>query len=293
MTKVVQRIFEEVANVAPHISEGMLNRREYMEQETNPSDEEQLEADVWANQMLKEKITEIPGVGMFASEEEEEVTECGSGVSVTVDPLDGSSNIPSNNLVGIIIGIYDDWIPCKGKKLIASFYVTFGPLTTMVKAENGQVNEYVIEKKKQDQVEIHKTQEDLELPDTGKLYGFGGMESEWTEKFQDYAKEVRQNYKLRYGGALVGDINQIVHYGGVFAYPSLQNKPSGKLRLMFEANPMAYIIESMGGRSSNGMKTILHVEPEELHQRTPVHLGNHHLIKKLEETYTEHDGKRR
>jgi fructose-1,6-bisphosphatase I len=277
---VVQEIFEEIADVAPHISSGMLHRREYLD-EDNPSNEQQLEADVWANEFVKEQLTEIQGVGQFASEEEHEVTDCGTGVSVTVDPLDGSSNIPSNNLVGLIVGIYDDWLPCKGEKMVASFYVLFGPLTTIIKAEDGQVDEYVIEPKDDDSVEIHSTSKDMSLPDP-TVYGFGGGDDSWTSNFKNFADDIRQELKLRYGGALTGDVNQVIHHGGMFAYPELKERPEGKLRLMFEANPMAYIFKHLGGDSSNGRKTILQVEPDSLHDRTPVYLGNRQLIDRLE-----------
>lgn len=277
---VVDTIFKEIVDLAPHISSGMLHRREYLN-ETNPSNEEQLEADVWANEFIKETVTEIEGVGEFASEEEDQVTDCGTGVSVTVDPLDGSSNIPANNLVGVIVGIYDDWLPCKGEKLVASFYIVFGPLTTVIKAQDGEVNEYVIEPKADDSVEIHKTTEDMSLPEP-TVYGFGGGDDRWTSNFKNFADNIRKDLKLRYGGALVGDVNQVIHYGGMFAYPELKEKPEGKLRLIFEANPIAYIFKCLGGDSSDGKKSILRVEPERLHQRTPVYVGNSKLIDRLE-----------
>ncbi|MFB6116714.1 MAG: class 1 fructose-bisphosphatase [Candidatus Nanosalina sp.] len=277
---VVDEIFHEVVEAVPHISSGIIHRREYLDEE-NPSNEEQLEADVWAHEFIKEKVTEKDEVGEFASEEEEHVTDCGQGVSVTVDPLDGSSNIPSNNLVGIIVGIYDDWLPCKGDKMIASFYIVFGPLMTAVKAERGDVSEYVIEPQDDDTVELHRTQENMVLPDP-QVYGFGGGYQNWTPNFRDFHEDVREDLKLRYGGAMVGDVNQVVHYGGMFAYPELQDRPEGKLRLMFEANPMAYIFKCLGGASTTGEKSILDKEPQKLHQRTPVYIGNKKLINKLE-----------
>lgn len=278
--EVVDKIFHAVAETAPHISSGMLHRREYVG-EDNPSNEEQLEADVWANELLKEKITSIDGVGQFASEEEHEITDGGEGLAVTVDPLDGSSNIPTNNLVGTIVGVYDGQLPCKGEKLVASFYIVFGPLTTAVKADSS-VSEYVIEEVSGDKVKIHEVGKDLKIQGP-RIYGFGGGDPDWTEGFKEFADEIRQELKLRYGGALVGDVNQIVHYGGIFAYPGLRNRPEGKLRLVFEGCPMAYILESMDGASSNGEKSILEVEPEGLHQRTPLYLGNSELIERLED----------
>lgn len=276
--EVVDEVFETVCDAAPHISSGMLHRREYVGEE-NPSDEEQMEADVWANELLKELITNIQGVGEYASEEEEEITDCGEGVSVAVDPLDGSSNIPTNNLVGTIVGIYDEELPCKGENLIAAFYVVYGPLTTVMKAEDGEVNEYVIEENSDDEVKVHEASSDFEIPEP-RIYGFGGNKN-WTEDFRELESEFSKEYKLRYGGSLVGDFNQMMHHGGIFAYPHRTDAPKGKLRLLFECNPMAFIAETAGGSSSNSEKSVLDVEVDELHQRAPFFAGHKRVIEKL------------
>ena len=279
MSDTVQKVFETVAELTPHISSGLTHRREYVGEE-NPSDEEQLEADVWANEFFKEEITSIEGVGQFASEEEQKFIDCGEGLSVAIDPLDGSSNIPTNNLVGTIVGIYDEELPCKGKNLVAAFYVVYGPLTSIMKAENGKVNEYVVEEKSGDKVDIVLASEDIEIPEAS-VYGFGGNKH-WTEEFREFENEISQDYKLRYGGAFVGDINQTIHHGGLFAYPYRTDAPEGKLRLLFEANPVAYIIENAGGASTDTEKSILDVEASELHQRVPFFAGDSKLVDKVE-----------
>jgi fructose-1,6-bisphosphatase I len=128
---------------------------------------------------------------------------------------------------------------------------------------------------------IHEVGTDLELPEA-TVFGFGGGEPDWTQSFQKYVDEIRDELKLRYGGALVGDVNQVVHYGGIFGYPGLQDRSEGKLRLVYEGIPMANIIESMGGLSSDGNQSLLQRQPENLHERTPLFLGNKDLIKRLE-----------
>lgn len=278
--ETIDEIFHAVAEVAPHISSGLLHRREYVGEE-NPSDEKQLEADIWANEFLKEKITGIEGVGEFASEEEHELIQCGEGLSVTVDPLDGSSNIPTNNIVGTIVGIYDEKLPCSGKNLVSAFYVVYGPLTSFTVARNGQVNEYVLEESSGDEVELHKSAEDITIPEP-HVYGFGGNKN-WNEKFGNVEEFFSQELKLRYGGAMVGDVNQVLHQGGVFGYPRREDAENGKLRLLFEANPMAFIFENAGGKSSNGENSILEIEPENIHQKTPVFLGSTDSIQKIED----------
>ncbi len=274
--KVVDEVFHSVAEVAPHIRSGMLHRREYLGEE-NPSNEKQMEADIWASEFLKEELTSIEGVGEFASEEEEEIIKCGEGLSVAVDPLDGSSNIPTNNLVGTIVGIYDKELPCKGKNLVSAFYVIFGPLITVMRAEGDQVNEYIVEETAGDSVEVHLASEDLELSEA-QVYGFGGNKK-WTEEFKEFENEISEDLKLRYGGAFVGDINQTIHYGGIFGYPHRTDAPEGKYRLIFECNPIAYIVEKAGGASTNLKKSVLEVEAETLHQREPFFAGNNKLVK--------------
>ena len=279
--EVIDAVVQEVAEAAPHISSGLKRRREYVGEE-NPSGERQMEADVWANELLQELITSVDGVGEFASEENDTIIDCGEGLSVTIDPLDGSSNIPTNNLVGTIVGIYDGELPCRGKNLVSAFYVVYGPLTTMMLAKDGEVNEYIVEEKSGDRVELHLASEDIELP-KAKVYGFGGNKN-WTEDFREFEAELSRELKLRYGGAFVGDINQTIHHGGVFAYPHRTDAPNGKYRLMFECNPVAYIIEAAGGRSTNLERSILEVDAEEIHQREPFIAGTTELVERAEET---------
>lgn len=275
-----EKIFQAVAETAPHISSGMLHRREHAGEE-NPSDEKVREADVWANELLKEKITSIEGVGEFASEEEKHVTDCGKGISVAIDPLDGSSNIPTNNIVGTIVGIYDKQLPASGEHLIEAFYMVYGPITSVVRADEEKVDEYVIESSK-DEVEVVKVGEDLDLPEPN-VYGFGGNKG-WFEEFEKFEEDLSDDLKLRYGGALVGDVNQIIHHGGAFGYPAKESAPEGKLRLQFEAAPIGFIFETLEkGGSSNGERSLTSIRPKELHQRVPVFVGNAGLIDRLED----------
>lgn len=277
--KVVDEVLQTVADVAPHMSSGLLKRREYLGEE-NPSDERQLEADVWANEFLKEEITSIEGVGEFASEEEKRITQCGEGLSVAIDPLDGSSNIPTNNLVGTIVSIYNENLPCKGENLIAAFYVLYGPLTSFTVARNGQVDEYVLEEEGADEVNLYKASEDITISET-KTYGFGGNKN-WTDDFREFEANISKELKLRYGGSLVGDFNQMLHHGGVFGYPKRTDAENGKYRILFEGNPMAFIAETAGGSSTNGEISILEVNVQEVHQGVPFFAGHPDLVSKIQ-----------
>ncbi len=283
MNSVIDKLINRVAEIAFEVSSGLRSRREYIQQE-NPSQEKQLQADVWANRLFREAITSIEGIGEFASEEEQDVISCGSGLSVTIDPLDGSSNIPTNNIVGTIVGVYSESLPCRGKHLEAGFYVVYGPISTLTIARNGTVNEYAREEDNNEQgVCYYQTREDHQLPEA-TIYGFGGREEAYSDAFKTVLKKFRKMLKLRYGGALVGDANQVLHNGGIFGYPGTENQPEGKLRLLYEANPVSYIFEQAGGASSDGDQSVREIEPDTLHQRTPLFIGNKKLIHRLEQT---------
>ncbi|WP_115863692.1 class 1 fructose-bisphosphatase [Halorussus litoreus] len=271
-----------VARSAPEIRGGLAGRRRKTDAE-NASGEVQMAADVWADELLESRLTAIDGVGQFASEEREDVVDAGEGeYAVTVDPLDGSSNLKSNNSMGTVLGVYDADLPARGRDLVAAAYVLFGPITTMVVARDGEVTEYVVESKNGEFAERRAVREDVTLPDDPVVYGFGGRVPDWTDRFADYAREIEDELKLRYGGAMIGDVNQVLTYGGVFAYPELDSRPEGKLRLQFEANPIAFVVEAAGGASSNGTESLLAAEPEGVHQRTPMYVGNEELIERLE-----------
>ncbi|MFP4174870.1 MAG: class 1 fructose-bisphosphatase [Halobacteriales archaeon] len=278
-SKAFENVVDEVIAAAPRVADGFADGRAYDGVE-NPSGQEVLAADIRANRLLKERITSLDGVGEFVSEEEEGVIDCGSGVGVAVDPLDGSSNLVTNNIVGIIVGVYDASLPCAGTELVGAAYVVFGPLTTCVVADGETVVEYVVEEKdgRGERVDARE----LSLPEP-TVYGLGGGRENWTDGFASFADEVERELKLRYGGSMVGDVNQVLHKGGVFAYPALRDRPEGKLRTVFEGAPMAYIVEAAGGASSDGERSLLEREPDGVHDRTPVYLGNASLIEQLEE----------
>ncbi|PSQ21235.1 fructose-bisphosphatase class I [Halobacteriales archaeon QS_9_67_17] len=269
-------VLETVAATAPDIRDGLPERRTYAD-EQNPSGDRQLAADEYADELLCERLLALDTVGSYASEEREAVVEDDGPYHVACDPLDGSSNLKSNNAMGTIVGVYDEPLPAPGTSLVTSAYVLFGPITTMVAAHEETVTEYLV----QDGDRTVLT-EDLTLPDDPTVYGFGGRVPDWPDDFAGYAETIEQELKLRYGGAMIGDVNQVLTYGGVFAYPGLESAPDGKLRLQFEGNPVAHIVETAGGASSDGTRSLLEVEPTELHQRVPVHVGNASLIDRLE-----------
>ncbi|KTG07501.1 class 1 fructose-bisphosphatase [Haloferax profundi] len=279
-TKTIDRVVDVIATTAPEIRTGLPGRRVKSEAQ-NPSGETQMAADVFADDLLCERIGALEGVGEYGSEERPETIDVGNGpLSVALDPLDGSSNLKPNNTMGTIFAVYDGPLPAHGRDIVAAGYVLYGPVMTMIVARDGVVDEYVI----YDDATYELVREDISLPENGSVYGFGGRVPDWTEDFEAFARDVEQDdsRKLRYGGSMIGDVNQILTYGGIFSYPALQSAPEGKLRVQFEGYPIGYVLETAGGASSDGTKSLLDVDKPDLHARTPLHIGNADLVEKLE-----------
>jgi fructose-1,6-bisphosphatase I len=275
-----ERIFETVATVGSDIQSALGERRSY-EEGHNPSGERQLAADVYADDLLGERLLALDSVAAYASEEQENVIESDDGGTyhVACDPLDGSSNLTSNNAMGTIVGVYDQPLPAPGDALVAAGYVLYGPITTMVTASEGEVTESLIEDGSRTVLS-----EDLTISEDPVTYGFGGRIPDWPPAFADYVADIEDDrLKLRYAGAMVADVNQVLTYGGIFGYPMVEDRPEGKLRLQFEGLPMAYIVETAGGASTDGSHSLLETTPARLHERSPVFLGNGSLVTRLED----------
>jgi len=278
MTGVVERVFETVAATAADVRDALAERRSDTEG-ANPTGDEQLAADVHADELLEERLLAIDGVAGYASEEREGVLgDGGDGHYVACDPLDGSSNLKSNNGMGTIVGVYDEPLPAGGDALVSAGYVLYGPITTMVTAVDETVTEYLLTAGGRSVLNA-----DVSLPDDPTVYGFGGRIPDWTDDFREYVDRVEADrLKLRYGGAMVADVNQVLTYGGVFGYPMLEDAPQGKLRLQFEGHPIGHVIATAGGATSDGERSLLETTPETLHERSPVFVGNADLIEQLE-----------
>jgi fructose-1,6-bisphosphatase I len=242
--------------------------------------EQQLELDVWMNDLFVESLRKSKLVGQVASEEMREVKDLGRGrFSVVLDPLDGSSNVKSNNIFGTIFGIFDGRrLPARGSDLFAAGYLIYGPATTFVYATRAGVHEFV-QRSAARSDEFWLIEEGIRLPSKGKLYGVGGHRDRWIPEVKAFIGDLeRELMNLRYGGSFVGDFNQILHYGGFFAYPAQVDKPAGKYRLHFESNPIAFIAEAAGGAGTTGRERILDVAPTGIDQTVPTYVGNQDLV---------------
>jgi fructose-1,6-bisphosphatase I len=201
---------------------------------------------------------------------------------VTADPLDGSSLVDTNLAIGTIIGIHKTSIFSRGKdSMVAALYITYGPLITMVYSAGKGSHEFVLNR----EGEYVLSQEHIMLDERGSIYSPGGLRKDCTDSHLKYLEYLESaGYKLRYSGGFVPDINQVlIKRGGIFTYPALKMSPRGKLRLLFELQPMAFIIEQAGGIATDGEDEILSLQVEDLEQRAPIYIGSRFEVEKAME----------
>jgi len=255
---------------------------------TNPYGEKQLQIDVWSNDLFTKKLLKSGLVKRLASEEMEEVAEAKSGeFSIVLDPLDGSSNLKSNNLLGTIVGVYREKpLPARGRDLQAAMYFLYGPYHQLVLALHDGVRSFVALGKGSQGTRFVSDGLFRQLPKPPTVYGIGGLREKWTPKILQFVESLeKRKLSLRYGGSFVGDYNQVLTKGGFFAYPELTDAPQGKYRLQFESNPVGFITEKARGRASTGTGNILDVEPISITQRVPTYLGDQDLVREFEAIY--------
>ncbi len=275
----------------------------------NVQGEAQKKLDVFANEMF---ITALKGGGeccAIASEENEKVisfsnefSELGKYV-VAMDPLDGSSNIESNVSIGTIFSIYrrvtevgggtsKDLLQ-PGINLVAAGYVIYGSSTMLVYTTGKGVNGFTLDPS----VGIFcLSHPDMRFPEKSKIYSINeGNYIYFPQGVKKYIKYCQEDdaptdrpYTSRYIGSLVADFHRNLIKGGIFMYPGTTKMPDGKLRLLYECNPIAFLAEQAGGKASNGFKRIMEIEPETLHQRAPFFVGPREMVEKVE-TYMKED----
>lgn len=269
---------------------------------TNIQGEHQQKLDVFADDIIFRICDHTGRLCAMASEERDdfmtipEQYKKGSYVLV-YDPLDGSSNIDVNVSIGTIFGIYRclDWdlrgrredVLQPGRKLVAAGYVLYGSSTMLVYTTGQGVNGFTLDPELGEFLLSH---ENMRLPDPPAFYSVNHAYFErWSPGVKRYLRwlqggEGRTEKPLssRYIGSLVADFHRNLLRGGIFCYPAENNKPEGKIRLLYEAGPLAFLAEQAGGYASNGYESILDIEPIDLHQRTPLFVGNRSLVYQVE-----------
>lgn len=270
-----------ISEQAKKIKSAFIGKQSYADSK-NIYGEQQVALDKWADELL---ISELKSSGLvlaIASEEQPEVVQVPEGTgkySITLDPLDGSSLIGVNLAVGTIIGIFQGDTPLhKGAEMVAAMYVLYGPLTTLTYTVRNGVHEFVLT----DTGEFVLQQENVRIPD-GKIYAPGALRKDYLPAHKQFIEKLEADgYKLRYSGSFVADVHQILHKGGVFTYPGFLGREQGKLRLLFECNPMGFIVTEAGGAVSTGQENILDVQPTAVDNRIPIYVGGKNEIQLIE-----------
>ncbi len=275
----LDEIVRTVAETANYIDENLASHAG-MDGGTNPTGDEQIQADVWADELFFDELSVLDSVGGYASEERESVVDTGEGYSISIDPLDGSSNLRANNPVGTIIGIYDAELPAPGHEQVGAIMVLYGPYTTMTVAREDRdaVQKFLLQDGYRERLGP------VEHPTDETVIGLAGKRGERIHGLGELAAALEAELKPRYGGATIADLSQVLEYGGLFGYPATEKYPGGKLRVHFESAPLAYLVEAAGGASTDGEQSLLDVDPDGLHATTPTYLGNESLIERVEST---------
>lgn len=271
---------------------------------TNIQDEEQQKLDVFANTTIVYKMDHTGFLCGMASEEIEEIIEIpdkhpqGGKYVLVFDPLDGSSNIDANVSIGTIFGIYKKVSDCKkcstedflqpGSKLLAAGYTIYGSSTMFVYSTGYGVHGFTLDPIVGEFILSHPN---IKTPAKGMIYSVNeGNYHYWDDKtkemvnwFKAQDKATGRPYTSRYIGSLVADFHRNLLYGGIFMYPldyKDPKNPHGKLRLLYEAAPLAFIAEHAGGAATDGKRNIIDIVPEELHQRVPLIIGSREDVEK-------------
>ena len=276
----LRRIIYHLAGSAKYIANMMSESNRKLAGTTNPTGDQQLELDVLANQILIERLRRDTsfGINEFASEELNRILrlDTNSGnYSIAADPLDGSSLVEVNLSIGTIVAIYQGPILDKKsgrQKLLAALAILYGPLTTLIYAAGKGTHEFVLNPTG----DYVLAASNIRMNNQGALYSPGGLKKDWLPEHAKYITALEESgHKLRYSGAFVADVNQILlKRGGLFTYPALKESPNGKLRLLFELQPMAYLIEQAGGKATDGKQDILDLVANNIDQRSPIYLGS-------------------
>jgi len=243
--------------------------------------EDQKPLDKYADEVFINALIGSRLVRYIATEEQDNIIEVSNPKNqfgVVIDPLDGSSLIDVNLCVGSIIGIYPGEVLEKGSKMIAAMYMLYGPLTILTLTTRHGVHEFV----QQEDGEFILRHSNLKIPD-GKIHSPGALRRDYLAAHAQWISHLEtEGYKLRFSGCFVADVHQILHKGGVFTYPGYKGKETGKLRLLYEANPMGLIICEAGGAVSNGHGDYREIKPSSIDQVTPIYIGGRKEIAKIE-----------
>lgn len=277
----MQEIIEAIKRSAIRIKEAIEFDDTGYSENTNSTGDTQLKLDIKSDLIIEEEFSKLPCIKEIVSEEKEDKTPLHvNGIyGIGYDPLDGSSLIDVNLSVGSIFGIYEGGY--SGAHLKAAVYVVYGPRVELVIAMD-DVKLYRLNKKGE-----FVFIKDIVLKEKGKLNAPGATQMGWEPRHKAMIDAIfMDGYRLRYSGGMVPDLHQILlKGGGLFSYPSTSDVPNGKLRMIFEVFPFAFVYEKAGGSAIDGKRRILDLSPSHPHDTTPCFFGSHAEIERVKKCY--------
>ena len=299
LSAIMNRIALAGKLVARHLSRaGLMANVLGFTGETNVQGESVKKMDVYANDVFISVFKQSGLVCRLASEEMDKPyyipENCPIGrYTLLYDPIDGSSNVDINLNVGSIFAIRQqqgndldgnatDLLQQTGDDQIAAGYILYGPATVLVYSIGSGVHSFILDPSLG---EFILAQENIRVPEQGPIYSTNeGNFWQWEEGMREFTRYVHRHegYTARYSGALVGDFHRILMQGGVFIYPGTTQKPNGKLRLLYETAPLAFLIEQAGGKASDGHQRLLDLQAQELHHRAPLVIGSSQTVDLVE-----------
>lgn len=287
------RLICEIADASKYIIHAIRTGDLGMAGTSNLYGEEQLALDVLSDRIIIKRLRHSGVVANLLSEECDEIVAIDPGneekFSVAFDPLDGSSLVDVNMAVGTIVSIYrGSNLLAPGCNQVAAMYILYGPRTTLVYSTGSGVHEFGMNSL----MEYTLNYENIRMTGPAAIYAPGGLRSKYTPGTEKFTRTLEgKGTKLRYSGGFVPDINQLlIKRGGIFMYPHLTDAPDGKLRLLYELNPMAFLIEQAGGAASDGRRRILDIKPDRVDMRAPVFIGSKAAVALAEQCIWEEEG---
>jgi len=277
----MREILEAIERSAIRIKDEIDTKDIGYSQQQNATGDTQLQLDIKCDMVCEEEFSKAKTVNTIVSEEQDHdvVMNKDAQYFVAFDPLDGSSLIDVNLSVGSIFGIYDG--DFKVANLVASCYVVYGPRTELVFAHDGEVKFYLL------QEGVFEFVKNIKLNEKGKLMAPGGTQQNWPVHHKAMIDGFfQEGYRLRYSGGMVPDLHQLLlKGGGLFSYPSTSDKPDGKLRMLYEALPFAFIFKMAGGDQTDGTNDLLTMDATHIHDTTPCFFGSKFEIARVKDVY--------
>lgn len=300
LAEVLNQVIVASKRISSHINRAGLTDKLGSTQLVNIQDEEQMKLDAYADELFTKILGQSPHVAAVGTEETEELVIFDDSTHkkngryiVFLDPVDGSSNIDVNVSVGTNFAIYEkpvgkwpleesDYLK-PGKEVVAAGYLVYGASTMLVFSIGNGVQGFTLDPHIGEFILSHT---DMTIPDQCSYYSVNeSYYHQWNKEMQSYVDSLKQRSNPpggRYIGSLVADFHRNLLKGGIYLYPATINKPEGKLRLLYEGIPFAYLAEQAGDYGSDGKQSILNITPTSIHQRTPFFVGNMQEVMTIE-----------